>query len=364
MGRMGRSVPWLGLLLAGCGRIGFESLIPDAGPGAGGSTVIGGAAGQSGRSTVGGTTGTAGDTGAAGQVPAGGEGGSAEVGGAAGSTGGSGVGGDVGVAGTVGAGGDVGAAGAAGRVGAAGAAGAIGAGGSTGGPAVPHCSELPYLDQAPVLDGTIEAGMILETVAPVGWREPSTPLPAGHEMRYAAGWRPEGLYFYLEVTDPDRNTAPAGEDVWMGDSVEIYVDHDGSFDTDPPYYDDQGTRQFFVAAPSEDGVPGTRAQIRIPMGTYNPWDAGWISLPTGFGYVVEAFVTAPDLDLASWSLAAGQAVGFDLAHNVSVPPGDTGVDGNRLSQYFLKVRDPLQGESFDYPFMNESVFCAAVLAAP
>jgi hypothetical protein len=262
------------------------------------------------------------------------------VGGAAGSTGGSGIGGDMGVAGSVGTGGGV------------------------VGPDVPHCSELPYLDQAPALDGTIEAGMILETVVPVGWREPSTPLPAGNEMRYAAGWRPDGLHFFLEVTDPDRNVAPAGEDVWMGDSVEIYVDHDGSFDTDPPYYDDVGTRQFFVEAPPGDGVPGSRGQARIPIGTYYSWDAGWISIPTSTGYVVEAFITAADLDLGSWSLSAGQTVGIDLAHNVSVPPGDTGVDGNRLSQYFLKVREPLQDESFDYPYMNEKVFCAPVLAAP
>ncbi len=127
------------------------------------------------------------------------------------------------------------------------------------------------------------------------------------------------------MTDPDRNPADRGDDVWMGDCVEIFVDHDANFETDPPFYDEVGTRQFFVGAPDDDASNGDRAAIRIPLGIYNDWDqSSWVAVPTAFGYVVEVFIDAADLDLSSLSLVAGQSVGIDLAHDVSVAPGETG----------------------------------------
>ncbi len=240
-----------------------------------------------------------------------------------------------------------------------------GAAGAADEPRLPHCLQIPPLDQAPAIDGALEPGMALEPVIPVGWRHPDTPLPPGHEMHYAVGWRPSGLYFYLEVTDPDRNPAPVGSRVWMGDSVEIYVDHDAVYATPPPYYDDVGTRQFLVQAPATEDAPGNRAEIRFPIGYYFLWEAShWLSVPTLSGYIVEAFVDAASLALPSWTLVAGQHIGFDLAHNVSVPPNEPGVDGNRLSQYFLQIREPPDGTTFDYPFDNESVFCSPTLVAP
>lgn len=226
-----------------------------------------------------------------------------------------------------------------------------------------YCDALPHLADAPVIDGVIEPGLTAVPVVPVGWRNTTTPLPAGHALRYVAAWRPDGIYFFLEVTDPDRNPATARASVWMGDGVEIYVDHDAVYETDPPSYDAVGTRQLFVAAPASDDAPGTRAEIRVPD-VYSPWAAGWASVPTASGYAVEAFVDATVLELPSLALAAGDRVGLDLAHNVSFPPGESGPEGNRLSQYFLKIREPPDGSLYDYPFNNEHAFCSAVLLAP
>jgi hypothetical protein len=221
---------------------------------------------------------------------------------------------------------------------------------------------VPPLAQPAVLDGNLDAGMVLEPFVPVGWRDTTTPLPVGVSARFAIGWRPDGIYFFVEVTDPDRSVAATTDPIWYGDCVELFVDHDGSFDTPPPDYDAVGTRQFFVQAPAVDGGSGTRAEIRIPPGTYNPWTTpGWYSAATTSGYVVEAFVDAAALDLSSLSLASGQTIGIDLAHDVSFPPGQTGPDGNRLSQYFLSVADPLTGNLEDYPYVNESVFCTPTL---
>ena len=64
------------------------------------------------------------------------------------------------------------------------------------------------------------------------------------------------------------------------------------------------------------------------------------------------------------ALVVEQLQTIDLAHNVSVPPGETGVEGNRLSQYFLRILDAPEGTDFDYPFHNESAFCSPVLLAP
>jgi len=239
-----------------------------------------------------------------------------------------------------------------------------GAGGADAGSPVAYCSGLPALAQAPVLEGDLEAGLQLQTIVPVGWRHTTTPLPAGHEARFAAAWRADGLYFYIELDDPDLNPAPAMEYVWKGDSVEVYVDHDATYATPPPNYDATGTRQFFIASPSDMSTPGQRAQSRIPETYSNVRASQWISVYRAGGYKIEVFITAPELALANWTLSAGQSVGFDLAHNVSFPPGQTGPEANRLSQYFLSIREPPQGNTYDYPYLNESVFCSPILLPP
>jgi hypothetical protein len=182
----------------------------------------------------------------------------------------------------------------------------------------------------------------------------------GHALAYAAAWHALGLYFYLEVSDPDRNPAAPSSEVWEGDGVEVYVDHDGIFAA-AGTYDDPGTRQLIFAAPADGASDGDRGEAYASpagrLGTVAATD--WIATPTPTGFAFELWVTAADLGLSTWSLTAGAQVGFDLAHNVSSPVGQTGAQGNRAGQYFLRVGP--QTDVSMYPFYNSGVFCAPTL---
>lgn len=215
------------------------------------------------------------------------------------------------------------------------------------------CAALPQLAQAPTLDGTIEPGLTLEEVSPQGWTDG---IPAGNYMRFAAAWLPSGLYFFLEVTDTELNPAPADAPIWQGDSVEAYVDHDGIL---PEYgYDLAGAKQLMLGAPTFGQTEPVRGDVYRSGNREHGWDATrYVGVPTAGGYVIELLVEAPDLGLGSWSLAAGDYVGFDLAHGVSHPLGVTGADGNRLGQYFLRIASPTTSSINDYPWVNANVFC-------
>jgi hypothetical protein len=181
-------------------------------------------------------------------------------------------------------------------------------------------------------------------------------VPRGHATRYAAAWFDDGVYLYLEVTDPHRNPADPGDQLWMGDGVELFVDADAIF-APAGSYDNPGAIQIIIAAPSDDDTNSSRATRQRPDGVITTWrSSAWVAAPTAGGYVVETMIRAADLDLPSWTLAAGQTIGIDLSHDVSLPVGQTGSEGNRLGQYFLQV-GPAPITSQDYPFNNSGVFC-------
>jgi hypothetical protein len=209
------------------------------------------------------------------------------------------------------------------------------------------------LGQPPTLDGVVEPGLTLEDVSPQGWADGP---PPGNSMRFAAAWLPSGLYFFMEVTDTERNPAAADAPIWQGDSVEAYVDHDGIF---PEYgHDPTGTKQLMLGAPLEGQTEPVRGDVYQSGNLDHGWDATrYVGVPTAGGYAIELLVEAADLALGSWSLEAGDYVGFDLAHGVSHPLGVTGPDGNRLGQYFLRVASPATGSTSDYPWVNANVFC-------
>jgi hypothetical protein len=175
-------------------------------------------------------------------------------------------------------------------------------------------------------------------------------------MRFAAAWLPSGLYFFIEVTDTELNPALADAPIWQGDSVEAYVDHDGIF---PEYgYDVEGAKQFMLGAPIEGQTEPVRGDVYQDGNREHEWNATrYVGVPTAGGYSIELLVGASDLELTTWSLEAGDYVGFDLAHSVSHPLGVTGADGNRLGQYFLRVASPPTGSTNDYPWMTANVFC-------
>ena len=138
---------------------------------------------------------------------------------------------------------------------------------------------------------------------------------------------------------------PSGTDIYCGDAVELYVDHDGTTDASGNYAD-PGTRQFIVAAPSGSS-PGTIEAFEFTEGINNgAWETtDRRTLRRADGYQVEAFVTARDLDLTAWS--PGTRVGLDVAIDVAAPAGTAGLRcGVLRGQYFLRL-GPTAGSGCD-----------------
>jgi hypothetical protein len=121
-----------------------------------------------------------------------------------------------------------------------------------------YCLQLPALAQAPALDGVLDCGPTLIDLPALGWNS-SQSMPSDTHARYAAAWRPDGLYFYVEVDDPLRLSALASDvDPWCGDGVELYADADGKFYSAPDF-DDPGTMQLLAVAPARD--PGSTLAV-------------------------------------------------------------------------------------------------------
>lgn len=227
------------------------------------------------------------------------------------------------------------------------------------------CEDIPALARAPVIEGTLEPGLTLRVLVPVGWTG-ADPIPAGHDARYALGWRPDGLYIYVRVRDATLAPAAAGDWAHCGDAVELYVDSDGTF-TASPAYDVPGTMQFVVAAPDASG-PARRGQrwnnVSQLQGDWT--STSFIASPEADGYSVEAFVAAADLDLSTWTLASGLSVGVALAVDLSDRQPDAGADAaagcaTRLGQYFNHIAPSASSACGVEPFCSTDAFCVAPL---
>ena len=243
------------------------------------------------------------------------------------------------------------------------------AGGCTPAAITDYCSQVPPLPDAPLIDGVLDCGPPLLDLTPVGWTSMMSSLPASVNARLAIAWRPDGLYVFVDVTDDTRLPPPAGADVWCGDGIELYVDDNGSY-AGVPLYDDPGSIQVLAMAPvnDDDAVTSGGERYRSPnSGLVGPWSSPrYGAFPRPGGYTFEAFVQADDLDLASWSLAAGGAVGFDVSINVSTsadppPPGEVPGCGLRLGQYFMRVAEAPCGANACEPYINAAAFCNPVL---
>ncbi len=230
------------------------------------------------------------------------------------------------------------------------------------GPAPDCCTLVPKLPAPPVIDGVLDCGLELRTLAPAGWNG-TDPLPPSNTAEFAVGYRPDGLYFFVHVTDPNRVPPKIGDEAWRGDGVEMYVDTDGVFAA-APAFDDPGTRQVQVAAPIDSLTSSTRGELYTcgNTGSRVAWTAPrFIAVPTPDGYDVEAFVTAEEIGVASWTLAPGSRVGMDLGVNVSDPDTSTyeAADGYRAGQYFVRVANADAG--LPGPFQNVAAFCTPLL---
>ncbi len=121
-----------------------------------------------------------------------------------------------------------------------------------------ECTELPRLPTAPTIDGLPDCALPVYSLTPVGWSVDGGPPDA--IAAYAVAWRPNGLYFYVRVTDPTPIVADASEPAADGDGVELFVDSDGSYSASPNY-DNPGTRRFVVAAPPDAVTPSARGEV-------------------------------------------------------------------------------------------------------
>jgi hypothetical protein len=77
--------------------------------------------------------------------------------------------------------------------------------------------------------------------------------------------------------------------------------------------------------------------------------------PRPGGYVLEALVTAADVDLPGpFAFLFGQRVGFNLSINLSQPSPIPGDCGYRLGQLFLEIQP---GAGCGVPYCDVRSFC-------
>jgi hypothetical protein len=229
------------------------------------------------------------------------------------------------------------------------------------------CTDVPRLDQPLVVDGNPEPSPRLFPMLALGWTGPGAGPPEGTQAFYQLGWEPEGLYMFAWVSDPTRVPAEPGDQAWCGDGVEFYVDSDALY-RDERRYDDPGARQLVIAAPRPGAAEARRGQAFCqncdepgPIAVAN---ANAVSVVTSDGYAVEMRVTAAELGLDAWPLAAGDRIGVDIGINVSTetPTGERCApggqpQGSRLGQFFLSVTPP----PVELPFSSYRAFCAVTL---
>jgi hypothetical protein len=229
------------------------------------------------------------------------------------------------------------------------------------------CTNPTRLDQPLIVDGDPEPSPRLFPMVGLGWTGPGAGPPAGIQAFYQLGWDPDGLYMYASVIDPTRVPAEPGDQAWCGDGIEFYVDSDALY-RDERRYDDPGARQLVIAAPPPGQSTARRGQAfcqgcdqpgPIPVASGNA-----VSVVTSDGYAVEMRVTAAELGLDDWPLAAGDRIGIDIGINVSTetPSGERCApggepQGSRLGQIFLSVTPP----PVELPFATYRAFCAVTL---
>lgn len=235
-------------------------------------------------------------------------------------------------------------------------------------PVTDYCHSLPALPAEPNIDGVLDCGPQLSDLTAIGWTSTAEPLPSDNHARYAAAWRPNGLYIYVEVDDPSLLPALSSQNnPWCGDGVELYADTDGSYPL-APNYDDPGAMQLIAAAPpntpgtvlAEDALYHTKTGRRI-----DKWTANHIAVKRANGYALEALITAAEIKLTTgWTLTAGSKVGFDIAVNVSASSATSSqkVDcGYGIGQYYLRVSQTPCTRDSCRPHANPAAFCTATL---
>ncbi len=166
----------------------------------------------------------------------------------------------------------------------------------------------PQLSQAPTLDGNLSewqgaplAVLNVNTAHTIMERYPVT--QEDPHVRLWMGWRAEGLYIAVAVTDTTRITDSTA--IWRDDSLEIGID--GSNDGRTDWFQDD--RQYTIAADgrlARFGQPTTEIQAAVQ--------------PTSAGWNAEIFI--PRDNFALPPLTTDQTLGFTFAYHDDDDGGD------------------------------------------
>jgi hypothetical protein len=225
-------------------------------------------------------------------------------------------------------------------------------------PALDDCKALASKTSAPVIDGILDCGVPLWDMPQAGWSGTGS-VPAGIKTQVGAAWRNDGLYLFVHVTGAGahRYPAPAGDPVWCGDAVELYVDSNGTY-AHPPDYDFPGTMQFVLEAPSDAMTTAMMSDRFENTNEVGQWTGEFITVRTADGFDAEAFIRAADLDLTTWTLAAAGHVGLDVAVDLG-DPTQMPASCPLLGQYDIQV--VATDAACNRPSCNVEEFCRPVL---
>jgi len=218
-----------------------------------------------------------------------------------------------------------------------------------------YCAQLPELPAPPVIDGVLDCGPPLRTFVPSSWNG-AIPIPTNHATQHAFAYRIDGLYAYLEVRGQTPAAHPSDSPIYCGDAVELYVDADGVIASDGAY-DQPGTMQIIIAAPASPAAPSPHAERFRSGASQGAWTSSayrvaWLD----DGYAIEAFITAAELGLTTWSPAT--AMGIDVVIDVSGPTADPDLRcGRQLGQYFLRVSTATPSDCNGEPWCDARAFC-------
>ncbi len=221
------------------------------------------------------------------------------------------------------------------------------------------CSALPLLPLLPEIDGVLDCGATLRSMPADNWLGGSlSSAPSDHSAEVAVAWRPDGLYVYAQVHEPELDPARNNDAVFDGDAFEVYLDDDGVF-ANPPQYDPVGTRQLVAAAPERSEV-SRRGDIFADMQWVASWSSdSFVAVPTATGFAVEAFIPTSQLGTPDRRFGAGERIGLNLAINVSRDSARDQGNDDYLGQYFLHVAS----SGNPWPFANVDAFCTPTLVA-
>jgi hypothetical protein len=243
------------------------------------------------------------------------------------------------------------------------------------------CSSIVVLDNIPIAidGGTIDDCLLTHLLAadPTKWYLDNsltkTTAPTNVAVEYAvARVADQGLWVFVRVHkgSPVLSSNDPLSPQW-GDAVEIFVDNDGSY-AKTGEYDDPGTRQFIVPAPSSDDPDGGKPIALVYQGSYYlstlPSEHYSSQLVGMDGYVVNVLITPEDLAIGPSgppvSMSNAQ-IGFDLVVDVcphAVSGGKCGKDDTTFLWCLKNVAPGRQLE--DWPAANTQAFCNPAVILP